>query len=152
MIKKIFIFFIIFNILQGCGYTPIYSKYNQPKINIKKINFAGDWEFNNFLEESLSRYMSSDEPKEYEININSNYTKNSTTKSSSGDTTNYIYILDININLISDDINENFSYKESFTMENITDELDEKNYETFNKRNIASLIINKFIIRISRLK
>ena len=96
--------------------------------------------------------MSSDEPKEYEININSNYTKNSTTKSSSGDTTNYIYILDININLISDDINENFSYKESFTMENITDELDEKNYETSNKRNIASLIINKFIIRISRLK
>ena len=37
-------------------------------------------------------------------------------------------------------------------MENITDELDEKNYETSNKRNIASLIVNKFIIRISRLK
>jgi len=152
MIKKIFIIFIIFNIFQGCGYTPIHSKYNQPKINIKKINFAGDWEFNNFLEESLAKYVSSDEPKEYEININSNYTKNSTTKNSTGDTTNFIYILEVNINIISDDINKNLLYKESFTIENITDELDQKNYETSNKRNLADLIINKFIIRISRLK
>ena len=150
MLKKIFIILFCLNFLQSCGYTPMHSNSKQFKINFEKIDFSGDWELNNFLEDSLKRYKSNEGIK-YRVKVNSIYTKNSATKDSSGNTTTYQINIEANINIASDNFDKNFLFKEKFTMENFSDELSQKNYERSNKRNIANIIVNKFITQLSFL-
>jgi len=150
MLKKVFLVLFCLNFLQSCGYTPMYSTNKQLKLNFEKIDFSGDWELNNFLEDSLKRYKSN-EGMQYRIKVNSIYAKNSATKDSSGNTTSYQIDIEANINIASDNLDKNFLFKEKFTMENFSDELSQKNYERSNKRNIANIIVNKFITQLSFL-
>lgn len=150
MLKKIFLILFCLNLLQSCGYTPMYSADKQFKINFEKIESSGDWELNNFLENSLKRYKSN-EGTQYIIKVNSIYTKNSVTKDSSGNTTTYQINIEANINIASENLNKNFLFKEKFTMENFSDELSQRNYERSNKQNLANIIINKLIAQLSFL-
>lgn len=150
MLKKIFLILFCLNLLQSCGYTPMYSADKQFKINFEKIESSGDWELNNFLENSLKRYKSN-EGTQYIIKVNSIYTKNSATKDSSGNTTKYQINIEANINIASENLNKNFLFKEKFTMENFSDELSQRNYERSNKQNLANIIINKLIAQLSFL-
>ena len=152
MLKKLFFILIVLNILQGCGYSRMYSSNNKLIINIEEITLNGDWELNNYIKSSLERYSSESKTEKYKININTIYKKNSITKDSTGKTTNFLFEIEANINLISTKINKSFIFKEKFTMENFEDELIEKNYESSNKQNIANLIVNKLISQLSRLE
>ena len=152
MLKKIFFILIILNILQGCGYSPMYSSNNKIIINIEEISLSGDWELNNYIKSSLQRYSSESKTEKYKININTIYKKNSITKDSTGKTTNFLFEIEANINLVSTKINKSFIFKENFTMENFEDELVEKNFESSNKKNIANLIVNKLTSQLSRLE
>ena len=152
MLKKIFFILIFLNILQGCGYAPMYSSNNKLIINIEEISLNGDWELNNYIKNSLMRYSSEDVTEKYKININTIYNKKSVTKDSTGKTTNFVFEIEAKINLISTKINKNFIFKEKFTMENFDDKLIEKNYESSNKQNIANNIVNKFVLQLSQLQ
>jgi len=152
MLKKIFFILIILNILQGCGYTPMYLTKNQITMNIEEISLSGDWELNNYIKSSLQRYSSESKTEKYKITINTNYNRSSITKDATGKTTNYLFEIETSINLISTKINKSFIYKDKFKMENFEDKLVEKNYETSNKKNIANLIVNKLILQLSRLE
>lgn len=151
MLKKIFIILFCLNFLQSCGYISVHSGNKQFKMNFEKIDFSGDWEFNNFFRDSLNRYKSN-EGKQYAIKVDTTYTKNSVTKDSSGKTTTYEINIDANINIVSDSLNKNFLFREKFTMENFSDELSQRNYERSNKQNLANRIVNKLIIQLSFLK
>ena len=150
MLKKILLILFCLNFLQSCGYTPMYSADKQFKINFEKIEFSGDWELNNFLENSLKRYKSN-EGTQYIIKVNSIYTKNSATKDSSGNTTTYQINIETNINIASENLNKNYLFKEKFTMQNFSDELSQRDYERSNKQNLANKIINKLITQLSFL-
>ena len=152
MLKKLFFILIVLNILQGCGYSPMNSSNNRLIINIEEITLNGDWELNNYIKSSLERFSSESKTEKYKININTIYNKNSITKDSTGKTTNFLFEIEANINLISTKINKSFIFKEKFTMENFEDKLIEKNYENSNKQNIANLIVNKLISQLSRLE
>ena len=56
MLKKLFFILIVLNILQGCGYSPMYSSNNKLIINIEEITLNGDWELNNYIKSSLERF------------------------------------------------------------------------------------------------
>jgi len=152
MLKKLFFILIVLNVLQGCGYSPMYSSNNKIFINIEEIILNGDLELNNYIKSSLKRYSSESESEKYKININTIYNKKSITKDSAGKTTNFLIEIETSMNLISTKINKNYVFKEKFTMENFEDKLVEKNYETSNKKNIANLIVNKLILQVSRLE
>ena len=152
MLKKLFFILIVVNVLQGCGYSPMYSSNNKVILDIEEINLNGDWELNNYIKSSLERYSSDSGAEKYKININTIYNKKSITKDSTGKTTNFLFEIEANINLVSTKINKSFIFKENFTMENFEDKLVEKNYETSNKKNIANLIVNKLILQVSRLE
>jgi len=152
MLKKKIFFIIILSLLQNCGYTPIHINNNQFKINIEKINFNGDWELNNFIDDSLKRYESKTEARKYNINIDTNYSKKSITKDTAGNTTTYLFTTEAKINVSYENTNKTYVYNESFTMSNLSDELDQTNYESSNKKNIADIIINKLMIQLSRLE
>jgi len=152
MLKKLFFILIVLNVLQGCGYSPMYSSNNKIFINIEEIILNGDLELNNYIKSSLKSYSSESESEKYKININTIYNKKSITKDSAGKTTNFLIEIETSMNLISTKINKNYVFKEKFTMENFEDKLVEKNYETSNKKNIANLIVNKLILQLSRLE
>lgn len=162
MFKKKFFILLILVFFQGCGFAPMYSSNQMIKIYTEEVIFDGDWELNNFIQTSLNRYTLKDTPvvlgddaikfQKFKITVNTDYVKTSATKDSTGKTTKYLFDIKVNINLISENLNKNFLYNEKFMMENFEDDLVEKNYETSNKKNIANLIINKFIIQYSNLK
>jgi len=152
MLKKLFLILILLNVLQGCGYSPMYSANNKLMINIEEINSDGDWELNNYIKSSLRRHSSDNKTEKFKIKLDTIYTKSSIEKDSAGNTTKYLFEIEANVNINSTKINKNFLFKEKFTMENFEDSLVEKNYESSNKNNIANLIVDKLIVQLANLE
>jgi len=152
MLKKLFIILILLNVLQGCGYSPMYSVNNKLMINIEEINSDGDWELNNYIKSSLRRHSSDDKTEKFKIKLDTIYNKSSIEKDSAGNTTKYLFEIEVNVNINSTKINKNFLFKEKFTMDNFEDSLVEKNYESSNKKNIANLIVDKLIVQLANLE
>ena len=152
MLKKLFLILILLNVLQGCGYSPMYSANNKLMINIEEINSDGDWELNNYIKSSLRRYSSDNKTEKFKIKLDTIYNKSSIEKDSAGNTTKYLFEIEANININSTKINKNFLFKEKFTMDNFEDSLVEKNYESSNKNNIANLIVDKLIVQLANLE
>ena len=152
MLKKLFLILILLNVLQGCGYSPMYSTNNKLMINIEEINSDGDWELNNYIKSSLRRHSSDDKTEKFKIKLDTIYNKNSIEKDSAGNTTKYLFEIEANVNINSTKMNKNFLFKEKFTMDNFEDSLVEKNYESSNKNNIANLIVDKLIVQLANLE
>ena len=152
MLKKLFLILILLNVLQGCGYSPMYSTNNKLMINIEEINSDGDWELNNYIKSSLRRHSSDNKTEKFKIKLDTIYNKSSIEKDSAGNTTKYLFEIEANVNINSTKINKNFLFKEKFTMDNFEDSLVEKNYESSNKKNIANLIVDKLIVQLANLE
>jgi hypothetical protein len=152
MLKKLFLILILLNVLQGCGYSPMYSANNKLMINIEEINSDGDWELNNYIKSSLRRHSSDNKTEKFKIKLDTIYNKSSIEKDSAGNTTKYLFEIEANVNINSIKINKNFLFKEKFTMDNFEDSLVEKNYESSNKNNIANLIVDKLIVQLANLE
>ena len=152
MLKKLFLILILLNVLQGCGYSPMYSANNKLMINIEEINSDGDWELNNYIKSSLRRHSSDNKTDKFKIKLDTIYNKSSIEKDSAGNTTKYLFEIEANVNINSTKINKNFLFKEKFTMDNFEDSLVEKNYESSNKKNIANLIVDKLIVQLANLE
>ena len=152
MFKKALIFIIVLNFLASCGYTPIYSSNKMIKFNINKLDLKGDWELNNFIRNSIKKYSSDNESKTFQIMINTNYFQKSITKDSSGNTTNFEFTIEAEVDVSFEDKNKKYFFKESFVMQNFSNELDKSNYERSNKNNIANIIIDKLMMQLSRLE
>ena len=152
MLKKLFLILILLNVLQGCGYSPMYSANNKLMINIEEINSDGDWELNNYIKSSLRRHSSDNKTEKFKIKLDTIYNKSSIEKDSAGNTTKYLFEIEANVNINSTKMNKNFLFKEKFTMDNFEDSLVEKNYESSNKNNIANLIVDKLIVQLANLE
>jgi len=152
MLKKLFLILILLNVLQGCGYSPMFSVNNKLMINIEEINSDGDWELNNYIKSSLRRHSSDNKTEKFKIKLDTIYNKSSIEKDSAGNTTKYLFEIEANVNINSTKINKNFLFKEKFTMDNFEDSLVEKNYESSNKKNIANLIVDKLIVQLANLE
>ena len=152
MFRKLIFFILVLNFLQSCGFEPIYSIGKTKQINIENISLNGDWELNNFIRTSLKRYSSNKVSKKYNITITTNYTENIISKDSTGNATNYEFIVEAKILVVSENFKKEFFFSEKFLMENFNDQLVKENYERSNKNNIANVIVNKLIIQITRLE
>ena len=56
MYKNLLLLFISFFLLNNCGYSPIYSKNIDQKLNVELVDFSGDREINNSIKFNLKRY------------------------------------------------------------------------------------------------
>jgi hypothetical protein len=152
MFKKFIFFILILNFLQSCGFTPMYSNNKNIKINIENINLSGDWDLNNYIKRSLQRYSSKAASKKYDITVATTYTANTISRDSTGNITKYQFIIEADFLVTSENFNKNYLFKENFIMENFDDELTKENYQKSNKDNIATIIINKLMMQLSRLE
>jgi len=148
MNKKILLFFIFFIILQGCGYSPMYSSNSNTTFNFDKINFEGDREINIYINDNLKRYSNQNSNNKFNLDIKTNYLKNSVSKDLTGKTTKYTINIIADVNIKRDNLNKVIIIKENFIIENFDNELDEKKYEESVKKNYSNLFINKLILQL----
>ena len=152
MIKKILILIIASNFFVSCDYKPIYS--NQNKTNYKVIfsEMIGDKNLNKFIAENIKRNTKKDSNEIIYIKIKTLYSKDVLAKNTAGSITDYqakaiaTFRIKKNKNFEELIINEKFNYQK------ITDSYEERSYEQTIKKNLASSISQKLIIRLSIVK
>ena len=145
---KIFKIGIIFLLLSNCGYVPMYANQQDLDFNIKVKSLEGEKDINIILSQKLNRYQKENKNKSYDVEIISDYEKNSLTKDESGNTTNFRLILEIDFIINLNGIPETLTFKEIFDMKKDATLFDESNYENTLKKEMTDLILQKFITQI----
>ena len=144
--KNLIIISILF-ILTACGYTSIYN--NQTKnLQIHVLEMKGDNEFNNMIKNEINLYSDNNSKNKYEINILSNYKKNTISKDSTGVATNFRLSLNTKISITRDGKTKEFEFNEDISIKNNLDSFEQNNYERNIKKNFASSVREKLIIKI----
>ena len=149
MFKKKILLIIILVFITSCEYKPIYSTSNKTDYKIVITEISGDKKLNKFLVDNIERNSQEDSEKILTLKIDTNYTKVILAKDSAGDVTDYqtnaITTFLINRNQTS----KTFTISEKFNFQKMSDKYEEKSYEENIKRNLATAISQKLILRLS---
>jgi len=119
-------------------------------INISKID--GDTEINQFISNKIKKYSNQSYNKKYDISINSEFSKMSLAKDSTGRTSDFKLLTKITITVNYENESQKYVFNESINIKNDTDSFEQRNYEKTIKENFALSAVNKLIIKISSLK
>ena len=145
----ILIFFIFF--LSSCGYSSIYKNQKSQDFQLNITEMAGDNEFNNLLKNELKLYSNSDSNKKYDISLNSAYQKIIVSKNSSGVATDYKILVNTIINIKLNNKIHNLKFSDSINIKHNSNSFEQKKYERNIKKNFASLVREKLVIKIFNL-
>tara|TARA_B100000035_G_C20997324_1_gene553145 strand:+ start:75 stop:533 length:459 start_codon:yes stop_codon:yes gene_type:complete len=149
MLKKIFLIVSTIIFITGCEYKPIYSESNKSDYKIIIKELSGDKKINKFLVNNLERSSQKNSDKIVNLKINTKYTKIILAKDAAGNVTNYqsnaitTVIIDQNQTL------KTFTVNEKFNFQKMSDKYEEKGYEENIKKNLATSIAQKLILRLS---
>ena len=149
--KKIIIIYLFFLLLQSCGYVPMYANNQKVDFYIEEIKFDdADRDLSTYLKNNLNAYFVIKGIKKYKIDTSIDYTKNSVSKNSKGDTVEYELIAIVRFEITSEDFSKELVIKENLKMNNFSDEFEERQYEKTIKQNMARSISSKLLTQISR--
>lgn len=142
MIKKISILLLLF--LYSCGYSAVYKNNSSKDYNIVILEMTGDNVMNKLIKNELEFNSNKNSKNNYVINLNTVYTKEIKSKNSSGVASNYEIIIKANFSVDREII----TFEEKYIVKNISDSIEQKNYERIIKKNFASSIREKLIIKL----
>ena len=142
MIKKLLILILFF--IYGCGYTAIYKNNNTNDYNIIISKMSGDIVMNKLIKNELEIYSNKNSENNYYVKLNTSYSKEIKSKNNTGIASNYEMIVVANFDIDSKII----TLEERFMVKNISDSIEQKNYEDIIKKNFASSIREKLIIKL----
>ena len=145
----ILICFVFF--LSSCGYSSIYKSQNSQDFQINIIGMTGDNEFNNLLKNELKLYSNINSKEQYDISLNSKYDKIIVSKDSSGVATDYKISVNTVININLNNKIHDLNFKESINIKNNSNSFEQEKYERNIKKNFASLVREKLVIKILSL-
>ena len=152
MFKKILILVCIFNFLSSCEYRPIYSISNKSNYQIIITDLSGDKKLNQYIEQNLKRNSQKNSNEIIGIKISSDYSKKILAKNTLGSTTDYQAKAITKFEINKNGIIEQLIVEEKFNYQKISDSYEEKSYEQTIKRNLATSISQKLILRLSTTK
>jgi len=146
----ILILFLFF--LNNCGYTSVYKNQKSQDFQISIIEMTGNNEINNLIKNDLKFYSNRNSNIKYNISINSNYQKIIVSKNSAGVATDYKLIAETIISFDQEGKNNILNFNENINIKSNSNSYEQNNYEKSIKKNFASSISNKFIIKILNKK
>ena len=151
MIKKNFIFLVILLFsLNGCGYSPVFSK----KINFSIIELAvsGDKKINKIIINRLNYYKESKSEKLFSIIINNKLDKQISSKDTKGNPKTFRINIESKIKVkdSNGEINETIISK-SINYDNKSNKFDLKKYENETIKNFGNKICDEIIIYLQSL-
>ena len=149
MLKKIFFIILSLNLLNHCDYKPVYSKQNNINHKIVVEGFNGDKDINNLIVNSLKRISKRSSKSTINISFNTIYTKEILAKNDKGTITDYQSNVKTTFIITKKNSTENFVVEEKFNFQKMADKYEEKNYERDIKKNFASSISQKLILRLA---
>ena len=152
MFKKILMLVCILNFLSSCEYRPIYSNSNKANYQIIITDLSGDKKLNKYIVENLERNSQKNSTEIINIKINSKYSRKVLAKNSLGSTTDYQAKAITEFEINKNDNTEKLEFTEKFNYQKVSDNYEEKSYEQNIKRNLASSISQKLILRLSIVK
>ena len=144
--KKIIIFLLV--LLNSCGFSSIYNNVENDNLKLNIISAVGDKDLNNQISNYAKLYSNLNSENEYEVIVNSNYEKIIIAKDSSGIATDYKIIATANFTVELNGKDENINFQETIKIVNNSDIFEQNTYEKNLKRNFASSVIKKLIIKI----
>ena len=149
--KKILIIYFFTLLLQGCGYVPMYANNQIVDFYIEEIEFDdGDRDLSTYIKNNLNSYFISKGNQKYKIKTSIDYTKKTLSKNLAGETLEYDLIALIKFTISTEGVTKDLLIKESFKMNNFSDEFEERQYEKTIKQNMARSITSKLLLQISR--
>ena len=150
--KKILIINLLFFLLLGCGFKPIYSKNKKFDFYIESLNFNNsDRELANFIKTNLNNYMINNNGRKFKIEASIDFNKKSISKDISGNTEEYELSSILNFVISSNELSKKLSYQQVSRMKNLTDEFKELQYERSIKKNMAQSISSRLLMQLSIL-
>ena len=149
MLKKIFFIILSLNLLNHCDYKPVYSKQNNINHKIVVEGFNGDKDINNLIVNNLKRISKESSKSNININFNTVYTKKILAKNNKGTITDYQSNVETTFIITKKNSTENFVVEEKFNFQKMADKYEEKNYERDIKKNFASSISQKLVLRLA---
>ena len=152
MFKKILMLVCILNFLSSCEYKPIYSNSNKANYQIIITDLSGDKKLNKYIVENLEKNSQKNSTEIINIKINSKYSRKVLAKNSLGSTTDYQAKAITEFEINNNDNTEKLEFTEKFNYQKVSDNYEEKSYEQNIKRNLASSISQKLILRLSIVK
>lgn len=149
--KKFLLIYLLALALHACGYTPMYANNQKVDFYIENIEFDnGDKDLANFIKTNLNNYLVVKDSKKFKIKTSIEYVKNSLSKNSAGETEEYELSSYVIFDVESEGKNSEIKIKETFKMNNFSDEFEERQYEKTIKQNMARSITSKLLLQISR--
>ena len=145
--KKIISFFL-FLFLTSCGYSSVYKNNSSKNLFLVMNEMKGDKEINNLIKNELKLYTSKNSENKFLINLDTDYRKTIISKNSTGTASNFELLLIANFNVKRKDKINSFTLQESFNVKNFSDSFEQKNYENNIKKNFASSIRKKLILKL----
>ena len=149
MIKKILILIITSNFFVSCDYKPIYSSQNKTSYKVIFSEMVGDKNLNKLIIENIKRNTKRDSNQIIYIKINTSYSKDILAKNTAGSITDYQAKAIVTFQIKKNNNFEELTINEKFNYQKITDSYEEKSYEQTIKKNLASSISQKLIIKLS---
>jgi len=150
--KKFLLIYLLALALHACGYVPMYAGNQKVDFYIENIEFDnGDKDLANFIKTNLNNYLVVKDSKKFKIKTSIEYVKNSLSKNSAGETEEYELSSYVIFDVESEGKNLEIKIKETFKMNNFSDEFEELEYERVVKQTMSRSIASKLIIRLSRL-
>ena len=147
-------YLIIFFILIGCTYEPIYSKKDSYNISIKNYILEGNKNINRKLVSLLNLKENSDQQySSYDLTLISNSTTQASAKDNLGNTS--IYKTTISVKLTLENLgNGNKAFKSknfsaSFSYNNMTNKFDLSQYQKTIETNLITRISEEIVIYIN---
>ena len=151
MIKKNFITFIILLIfLNGCGYSPIFSK--KTNFSIIELAISGDKKLNKIINSRLNNYKESNGNKLFSIIIINTLDKNISSKDSKGNPKTFKINIASKIKVKDSNgkINERI-FSKSINYDNKSNKFDLKKYENETVKNFGNKISEEIIIYLQSI-
>ena len=149
--KNLILILLLF-LLNSCGYTSIYKNQKSQNLQINIIETTGDKEINNLIKNELKFYSNKESNIKYNISINSKYQKIIISKNSVWEATDYNLLVNTIISFNKEGENNTLKFNENINMKRNSNSFEQNDYEKSIKKNFASSITDKFIIKILQKK
>ena len=150
MRNKLFIILLFF--LTSCGYSAIYKNTKTNDLMINIIGMQGDTEMNSLINSELELSSNKVSNNKFDININTTFEKKVISKNTSGAASSFQLTTKVEFVIITKDKKEKILFFEKFNVENDPDSFAQRSYENTIKRNFASSIREKLILKLLSFK
>tara|TARA_A100001035_G_C27760660_1_gene491003 strand:+ start:1150 stop:1620 length:471 start_codon:yes stop_codon:yes gene_type:complete len=155
MVRNILLLFLISIISVGCGFNPMYSKTSNINFEIISVEFTGNSQMNNFIENRLNKYSKTSSDKKFNIKINTRFQKISLAKDTTGKTTDFNLICTLDLIFISENEgteSQVTSFSENIIVKNNENKNEQSNYEKNVIDNLSQLLLNRLVFQLSKRK